>query len=247
MNKINFVYKDLDPEKHLIVENLDSVDENFSLFKTGKDVWILQTYILLKLSGFSHLVLSTSFDKDAINVAHKTDIEDQEVANNFIICIRADRDPSFKANIEVVQNRYSIIKRNDYFIPHWPQPGLIPRDPSRGDKIENIYYFGKDCHLSERFKGSNFSKSLEEIGCKLIIQENEWNDYSQADLVLAVRDGRQFYLNFKPASKLVNSWLAKCVPILNYEEGYAELVESDLDCKFAKTEQSLRTHKSHQR
>ncbi|NES04757.1 MAG: glycosyltransferase [Okeania sp. SIO2F4] len=34
-----------------------------------------------------------------------------------------------------------------YFIPHWSQPGLIPRNPKRGDGFENIVFFGREQNL----------------------------------------------------------------------------------------------------
>src|SRR5207237_2524477 len=35
------------------------------------------------------------------------------------------------------------------FIPFWPQPGLLPRDPARGTKFENVAYFGWPQNLAD--------------------------------------------------------------------------------------------------
>ena len=49
------------------------------------------------------------------------------------------------------------------------------------------------------------------------------------DLVLAVRDGKTFFLSSKPASKLVNSWIARCPAMLGVEPAYREVGRQGVD------------------
>lgn len=57
----------------------------------------------------------------------------------------------------------------------------------------------------------------------------EWHDYSEADLVLAVRDLTQKDALVKPASKLVNAWIAGVPALLGPEPAFQKLMQSHLD------------------
>jgi hypothetical protein len=45
------------------------------------------------------------------------------------------------ADFTIVQNG-STAGPDDFFIPSWSQPGLIPRDPGRGTNVEEVAYVG---------------------------------------------------------------------------------------------------------
>lgn len=229
--KINFVHKNLNGWNEKLIDDLlrRGVGVNPAVFKEGRDVWVIQTYIALKMANYPNIFLSAEYKPDCINIAHRIDVRPVDCVDNFVVSIRADREPMFYSHVEVVQNATSVWAKNHHYVPHWPQPGLIPRDSRRGSTIRNISFFGKACHLKDELKDDFFIKSLQELSCTLCIHEDNWWDYSDTDLVLAVREGHRFYLDFKPASKLVNSWHAGCPVIVNYEAGYRELKKSDLD------------------
>jgi len=79
------------------------------------------------------------------------------------------------------------------------------------------------------YTSAKFLSALDSLGMRLIIQDRDWWNYREADVVLAIRTGPSFFLSTKPASKLVNAWIAGCPAILSQESGYRELKESEED------------------
>ncbi|WP_303069820.1 hypothetical protein [Bilophila wadsworthia] len=53
-------------------------------------------------------------------------------------------------------------------MPHWPQPGLIPRDPARGDRLETIAYFGSDQYEPQFVKTGAFQDALRQRGVRFV-------------------------------------------------------------------------------
>lgn len=231
MHGINFVHKDINEWSKDCIDSIlaEGVNEHSDLFREGRDVWVIQSYIALKRNGRLPVYLSSVYRKDCINIAHRTDVAREDCEQHFVASIRADREPMFYAHYEIVQNKYSVWASNHAYIPHWPQPGLIKREDSRGQTIEKISFFGKACHLKPEFLQNSFKEALAHLSCELKVHENDWKDYSNTDLVMAIRDGHRFYLDFKPASKLVNAWKAGCPILVNREAGYEELKKSNLD------------------
>lgn len=60
-------------------------------------------------------------------------------------------------------------------------------------------------------------------------QFQDWSDYTEADIVFAVRNATEYDLTLKPALKLINAWFAGCPAILGPEPGYQALRKSELD------------------
>ena len=55
----------------------------------------------------------------------------------------------------------------------------------------------------------------------MLLHRERWGNYSDTDLVLAVRNHHhRSLINTKPASKLINSWQAGCVALLGNEPAY---------------------------
>jgi|GEM_PF-3533737 len=231
LTEINFVDKSLAswPQEKIELVKTEGIDKFPEFFKTGIDVWIIQSYILLHDSERFNVCISSALKKNCVNVIHRSQVSAKECREFFVVSVRADRDPLVNAHIEIVQNRSSVWSPRHLFIPHWPQPGLIKRDVNRRESIENVSFFGKSCHLSDEFKTTEFSERLSTLSCKLQIHEKDWWDYSKTDIVLAFREGYTFYLNFKPASKLVNAWNAGVPAILGKEAAYRELKTTCFD------------------
>ena len=115
-------------------------------------------------------------------------------------------------------------------VPHWPQPGLIPRDPARGDRLETIAYFGSNQYEPQFVKAGAFQDALRQRGVRFVNRfQGEWHDYRHVDAVLAVRDCPPVVLATKPASKLINAWKAGVPAMLGPEPAYRELRASPLD------------------
>ena len=97
--------------------------------------WIGQTYIWLSEEGYD-VSLSDELPESGMVVYHPRDLhlrrELETRAENLItVSARADSGAQHVADFEIVQNASSADGRRVHFIPHWPQPGLVPRDPAR--------------------------------------------------------------------------------------------------------------------
>jgi hypothetical protein len=134
----------------------------------------------------------------------------------FIAAVTADFLPHPGAHLQIVQNAAHARRLpGAVFMPHWPQPNLIPRDPARETRFDTLAFFGDPSNLAGELSSPAFAKELESrAGVRFEIRENtRWHDYSDVDAVLAVRDfSRARHLN-KPATKLYNAWLAG-VPLI---------------------------------
>ena len=156
--------------------------------------------------------------------------------NSFVVGCRGDSFKPSLCDLTVVQNKACLVdSETDIFIPLWPQPGLIPRLKERGSTIENIVFKGDEINLYESFRSPEFKRELEKLGVTLRINSKledgsaRWHDYSTDDLVLAVRDLTEKDALVKPASKLVNAWIAGVPALLGPEPAFGEQRQSDLD------------------
>lgn len=189
----------------------------------------MQTYLRLKARGHD-VRIAGDYVPDQINVLHYDDLSLRDRPDRaFIVAIQPDRPRAAAADLRIVQNQCQIRGSTDHFMPHWPQPGLIPRDPSRGHRVQRIGYVGLPAYLAGPFRSLEFRERLSEMGMELVIHDRDHTQYADLDVVLAVRDVTPFDLSIKPASKLVNAWLAGCPAVLGPEPGYQQIRESPLD------------------
>jgi hypothetical protein len=71
------------------------------------------------------------------------------------------------------------------------------------------------------------------------MHKGEWVDYSQVDILVAVRDVPLSVLKRKPYAKLVNAWLAGIPIILGKESAYRALRKTNLDFFEAENEEEV--------
>lgn len=199
-------------------------------FERGADAWTIVTYLVLK--GRGHAVeLSSTLLPDRICVAHCDRITRRELPlDSYIVAVRADRGPVWMSDWQIVQS--SILEGGrSHYLPYWPQPGLLPRDPVRRTRVERVGYMGRERNLGEPFRSDAFRRRLSEMGMELVVctERGEWHDYRELDAILAVREGKPLWLSTKPASKLVNCWHAGCPALLSDEPAYETLRRDELD------------------
>jgi hypothetical protein len=204
--------------------------EIHSRFERGADAWTIVSYLALKARGHA-VELSPATLPHRICVAHRDNLNWRELPfDSYIVAVRADRGPVWLSDWQIVQNAVLEGERTHY-LPYWPQPGLLPRDPARGTRLERVGFMGRERNLAEPFRDAAFRRRLGDMGMQLAVQTSraEWHDYREIDAILAVREGNSAWLSTKPASKLVNSWHAGCPAILGPEPAYDELRESEWD------------------
>jgi hypothetical protein len=199
----------------------------------GRYNWTLQAYLNLKDRGFPCQLIKT-LPSEGIILAHRAFLPFhlRPSPKVMIVCIKADYEEHPYALFHVVQNEQETkMVRDSYYISNWPQPGLIPRDSERGDRFENIAYFGIEKNLAPELRDPSWSEKLKELGLNWqVVSRDRWNDYSNVDAIFAVRSFKQESdYKWKPASKLVNAWLAGVPAILGCESAYQAERQSELD------------------
>jgi hypothetical protein len=206
---------------------------------SGGCFWTLQTYLNLKDYGFNCELVKT-LPEEGIVISHRDYLGDQlrPGAKVLLICLRADVNRHPYAQLHVVQNPHQVIPKGmfslweSYFIPHWPQPAIIPRDPSRADTFTNVTFMGNEINLVPEFRSEDWYRELELLGLRFQkkLHHNEWHDYSDTDVILAIRDfGSENQWRGKPASKLYNAWHAGIPAILGHESAFQLERKTDLD------------------
>jgi hypothetical protein len=187
--------------------------------------WILLTFARLAASGHPVRLVHEMPESGAV-VALTGNLPENFRAPDraFLVGVVADGLPHPACQFHILQNAAHARRlARSCFIPHWPQPGLIPRDPSRGDRFENLVFFGDRPNLAPELREDRFCDALKSrLGITLrIVGHGSWHDYSEADCVLGVREfGSRRFLR-KPATKLYNAWLAGVPFVGGTDSAYA--------------------------
>lgn len=174
--------------------------------------WLYQTWLRLRQVSFE-IRLVHQIPKEGIVITLTGFLPEafRPPETLFVAGVVADGLPHPGAQLQIVQN--SIHARRlpgSLFMPHWPNPGLIPRDASRGDLFKRVCFYGDASNLAPELSSPEWRRDLlKATGAELEIRTSErWHDYSDADAVLAVRSFSAGRLLHKPATKLYNAWLA---------------------------------------
>ena len=195
-----------------------------SLLGGGKSAsaqaWLFQTWA--EVRDRTHAVLSTNLPDEGIVITLSNFLPPAFRAskNQFIAAVAADFLPHPGTQLQILQNAAHARRLpGSIFMPHWPQPNLIPRNPTRDDRFETLAYFGDSQNLAPEIQSQEFQKELQiRSGLRLEIRPPDcWHDYSDIDVVLAVRDFSRASHLHKPATKLYNAWIAG-VPLVSGHE-----------------------------
>jgi hypothetical protein len=215
--------------------------------KERRRAWILQTYLRLREAGHPVSVSDTLPERGVLVVLPEPEIRrafDAQFTRAhrhlLLVTVRADviEYRPLIGDADLVQNGRFADDNRIFFVPHWPQPGLLPRDPRRGSRIENIVFKGGFGSLLADFRSERWDDYLASHALSFHIASAKtegaipsWHDYRTADLNLAVRptynDGG--LRCEKPASKLINAWHAGVPSLLGAEYAFRELRTSALD------------------
>jgi hypothetical protein len=210
------------------------IDGNAGRFRSGIDVWIVQTYLhvrdALAADGWS-VRLSDRFVPGAICVAHWDELHRLRwrAPLSYVVGVRADRPPLLVADWVVRQNTLQKDDGREVGIANWPQPGIRPRDPARGDRVRRIGYFGRLAMAPAFFADPAFLGRLAALGLEFVPSENDWQNYRDIDVVIAFRTAPPRLLRHKPVTKVTNAWLAGIPAIVGPEPAYLQIRRDDLD------------------
>jgi len=237
---ITFYIDDNDLPKAMpstFTEYKEWLGENRSRFG-GRFYWILATGLLLRESGFP-CTITTTFPNKGIIIAHYDSLsfDGPPPDDTLLVCVQADRAEHPQAQLHVVQNpsNYKVNTGNSFFIPHWPEPLLLPRLTNRKDSFQNVCYFGWRGCLTKELQSEQWVADLNKLGLTWNLASEEqcllWPDYRCVDVIVAVRSFKVVehkWVN-KPASKLYNAWIAGVPAILGRESAYQMEKRSILD------------------
>lgn len=192
----------------------------------GPSAWIVQTQLQLAAAGVP-CSLTSSVPQGGIIVAHAAQMPRPLPVSRerYWVCVLADHPrPNYYCNFHLLQNPAQTVRTHQpsAYVPHWPQPALRVRDPARGARLENIYFFGEAKHLCAEIRAEPMQQWLAAHGWRLVVPPRDaWHDYGDSDVVLAVRSfGNTDWHHDKPATKLVNAWHAGVPAILGIESAY---------------------------
>ncbi len=202
--------------------------------------WTVQTYLRLKRVNFPCQLVSEIPDEGILLTYRRSVPEDFQPGENlFFVCFKSEQSFHPYAHIHIVGNPIEVTPTVDipgprYYMPHWPQPGLIPRDKNRGDRFERAAFFGESRNLAPELRSSNFARKIEELGLSWRIIAGEerhlWNDFSEVDAIVSVREfNKPDNFTWKPALKLYNAWLAGVPAILGQDSAFRNERRSELD------------------
>jgi len=221
------------------------LEEDWRYFATGPKVWIVQTYIRLKKAGYP-VIATSKPPKSGIVVLHYEQFttfwnEAPSTRGIVTVMVRADRVESKFSDFEILQNQHFSDAQKFFFIPHWPQPNIIQRNSDRGTTIKNIAFKGFLSNLNPILESDAWATFLAQRNIQWVADGQQWdsldarydlinwNDYSETDLIVALRQDLALNYPDKPASKLINGWTAQVPCILGPEIAYQELRKSELD------------------
>lgn len=187
-------------------------------FNSGPECWILQTYIRLSRLGLT-AQLSNHCVPSAVNICFNSELRNGlRCENCFIIGVRADYPSVKKADLQIVQNKAQI-GEDSFWLPLWPQSGILKRSRlGKPHHVRRVAYFGRNVNHYTRIlrEASGWFKvrqavlnACNDLQLELVERTSgDWNDFSDIDVAVGIRSfGRRGY-DTKPASKLINAWLA---------------------------------------
>lgn len=237
------------PDRHLPGKELRASWESGlvpHLLPGGKaasaQAWLFQTWLAVRDALDTRIVGELPDDGLIVTLANFLPPGFRASANQCIAAVAADFLPHPGAQAQILQNAAHARRfPGSFFMPHWPQPNLIPRDPARGTRFETLAFFGDLQNLAPELKERDFEKQLRQrCGMELSIRGAErWHDYSDVDAVLAVRDFTQARHLHKPATKLYNAWLAGVPFLAGRDSAYSAEASPGIDYLVADSPKGL--------
>jgi len=219
------------------------------LFDVGKPAtaqnWIYQTWEELRDDCDIELVGEMPKAGIIVTLANFLHTGFRASAGQFIVAVVADFVPHPGAQVQVLQNvAHARRFPGGIFMPHWPQLNLMPRDPARGDRLETIAFFGDRPNIAPELLTDAFAERLKkEASVRLEVRGSDcWHDYSDVDVVIAVRSFSVARHLHKPATKLYNAWLAGVPMIGGVDSAFMTEATDGVDYLVARTPDELISH-----
>jgi hypothetical protein len=130
------------------------------------------------------------------------------------------------------------------WLPPLPQRGLLPRGAARRGRIRSVAFKGNPTNVPPVLRSPQWAEELGARGLEWFLDvpsrtdgpDQRWHDFASVDAVLCVRDPDVVWdVRGKPATRLINAWLAGSIPLAERERGYVELGVDEQDVFFIRT------------
>lgn len=196
--------------------------------------WTFQTYLRLAENGYPCSIVD-ELPEDGVIIGSRSDMPFalKPGPRQFFACTLGGAGFLPYGQVQIVQNRGQTRQWPTAFhMPHWTQPGMIPRDTARGPRFDNAAFFGHPDQLAPELHSDEWEEFLQTLGIrwhKVHKSSPRKSDYSDIDVIVAVRrfDGSAYPQ--KPSTKLLNAWHAGIPAILGPESEYRAERKSHLD------------------
>jgi len=227
MPKINFVlYNGLPEDSRARATELTRLRElawDQGRVECKAHMWVWPAYCALKHTISNvNVELSVAPRPDAVNFIAANGLRKVHgfhPGRFFTVALRADGRPFPYAHFEVVQNRHSE-GANRIYIPHLPQPGLVPRDRSRS-RVTRVAFAGESGNLFRNI--AELIPLFRDIGLDFALKgPGDWHDLSDVDLLLGIRSLDRQRHHSKPPTKLFNAWHADIPFIAGFDSAYEQ-------------------------
>jgi hypothetical protein len=206
------------------------VGVDFAYWVGGQFNWVAQSWLILRQYR-EGLTICTEPRPGHINFAHSMAWRALgRRQGEFRVGVRADYPRLFDVDFEILQNPVTPKGRFQAYLPYWPVPGLVPRDPKRAG-IKRVAYAGRigqrnlDRSLEATISVHPATRDLEFV----IVEPNQWHDLSQIDLLIAIRDFDCRPHDNKPPSKLFNAWHAGVPLIAGWDSAFSAVGRPSVD------------------
>jgi hypothetical protein len=141
--------------------------------------------------------------------------------------------------IEILPNASSIRDSSlQRWLPLLPQRGLIPRKPARMGQVSDVSMKVYEHNVPPFARDPAFVGALDRLGVNFSIDTEiegatRWHDFSDVDVIICARRFRSQLddqpHSRKPATKLINAWVAGVIPLVAPEASYLELIHPGHD------------------
>lgn len=215
------------------------LERDWKYIKDGDWGWVIQTYCHLKKIKSLSVILSNNANADCINIMSSSDYEVYDKKTD-VYCITTiqDRTVFYPSQLVITQNK----KQKPYcrykLIPLWSQSGLIPQKPSRTNDKIRVAFFG----IPENLANIKFIISKEENIDFVLRDSSNWNDYSDIDISIGVRDFDNGEHNHKPPTKMFNAWKAGVPFIGGNDSAFTQFGEPGINYLLALNSDEMMEH-----
>jgi hypothetical protein len=140
------------------------VDRDWEWFRNAQQAWILQTCLRLRAAG-DDVVLASTLPQAGVLVfyaAHKHLVRRLWTPQSrcLLVAVRGDRHEVYIGDVEILPSPRFAQPPRRIAMPHWPQPGLIARERSRGARLENVAFKGVRKNLHPELAGPEWEASV---------------------------------------------------------------------------------------